>query len=225
MTKITPAPTGSLAVEIECTAKPTDNLGTSHTITINADWSVSAPEHDLGADRVSRALGGWSSCLHFAESTVPAYRHVLGVMHRPASLVSDARGRWLNTMSSGCRHTPHVHTSLRDAVRHEVSYDHAAGLHRNDLWRVDGVEIASWSHLFQLLWVARGAWVQTARPYFVRLGVNGYLQLWRNGLLPGQAETIAQGTPTVAFPLPVDYFINAHYRQLESERRAGRGTR
>lgn len=224
MTTITPAPRGALSVDIECTAKPTDNLGATHTVTILADWSVSVAQHDLEADRVGRALGGWSSCLHFVESTVPAYRHVLEVMHDPVSLRRDAQGRWLNS-NSGCSRAPHQHVTLREAVRHETSYDHAALQHQSDYWRVDGVEVAAWSHYFQLMWAARDAWVGPASPHLVRLGANGYLQLWREGVLPAYAARIAQSIPPVAFPLPVDFFINAHYRDLERERRRGRATR
>jgi hypothetical protein len=215
MNHIAPTPNGhDLVVAIQCTTLPTDEAGESHFIRIRSDWTVET-EHDLGAERVSRALGGWCSCLHFAESTVRAYRHILDVMHAPNVLERDSRGKWLNTTQGHCEHRPHHHASLRDAVRHEISTDHAGLLYQSKQWRVQGVATAAWNHFFELLWQVRKVWAESADPRIVRLGAPGYLELWREGLLPSQAARVVESVPDVALDLPTEFFVNAHFNALE----------
>ena len=212
---ITPAPFGlDLALPIECTALPTDDLGDTHLAVVHSDWTVTT-SHDLESEKIARALGGWSSCLHFVETTVPAYRHVLTVMHEPLMLSRDIRGKWLNTTHGPCRHQPHHHASLRDAVRHEISAEHVAAMFESSEWRVPGVDSAAWSQYFQLIWVAREVWAQSADPDFLPLGPDGYMHLWKSGILPEHAERIAAAVPPVTFPLPPDYLIGAYYNAVE----------
>ena len=85
-----PAPLGrDLVVPVECTAMESDHFGAVHDITIHADWSVSTP-HDLDAERIGRAFGGFSSCLTLVECVVPAYRHAMRFATGTESLDQDS---------------------------------------------------------------------------------------------------------------------------------------
>lgn len=83
--RATPVPGDrDLEIVVECTSEPDERFGTVHPVVLHSDWTLDTP-HDLEAERVARALGGWSSCLLLAERVVPAYRRTLEAMMDPAS--------------------------------------------------------------------------------------------------------------------------------------------
>ena len=224
MNTIMPAPGGTdLLVDIECTTDPRQSEGATHPVAIHADWTVMTV-HELDGERVARSLGGWSSCLHFAETIVPAYRHCLRIMSDPTSLGRNPIGSWMNTSPPFCP-GGHRHSTLREAVRHEIDGIHLARQFESDQWRfdVDSLEHAGYQQFRELMWVARPMWAAAADPRVVRLGVDGYLQLWREGLLPAHAETIAHRVPRIAWPLTVEFFVERYYEQLERPPRTGVG--
>ncbi len=93
-----PSPSGGpLTFKVRCWAS-TGSSGptTSHEITIHPDWSVSTP-HDLEAELVAVAFGGYLSCLELTGSTIPAARRWLELQLRAgaASIVFGRRPpRW-----------------------------------------------------------------------------------------------------------------------------------
>ncbi len=95
----TPVPGGGdLEIVVECTSDPDERFGTVHPVVLHADWTLDTP-HDLAAERVARAFGGWSSCLLFAERVVPAYRRALEAMMDPGpahatDMAMPAAGAW-----------------------------------------------------------------------------------------------------------------------------------
>lgn len=78
---------------IECGTDP-NRRGQPHPITIHPDWTVSTP-HDLHAERVGRALGGYLSCLDVVDVLMPLVRGLWEHRFRltPPSLV-PLRGGW-----------------------------------------------------------------------------------------------------------------------------------
>ncbi len=58
--------------DIRCQSERNTREHTSHDITISPDWTLATP-HDLDAERVAAAFGGWISCLEL-ESAVTAAR-------------------------------------------------------------------------------------------------------------------------------------------------------
>ena len=203
---IAPTPNGNvLSVAVTCTARPGDEVGAAHIMTIHPeDWSCTSM-HDLAAERVARALVSefWSACLLFIESVVPAYRRTLQVMHDPTSL--DRRnGMWLNQTTGGkCLRPAHQHGVLRDAVRHEISMDHASALFLSDERRVPDVKIAA------------------ADPELMAQGHESFVALWREGILPAQAEWVAASVPQAAFPLPADFYSNIYFNLVQDATRGG----
>jgi hypothetical protein len=213
MIAVEPAPGGSLRIDVECTSAPRDLVGALHQVTINADWTVEVP-HDGDADRVARAFGGWSSCLLFVESVVPAYRHVLEVMHHPASLRRDRSGRWLNGGGPGCPHPTHRHPRLRDAVRHELTPDHATTAFRSVHWRVPDVDLAAWNQFHDLMWQAREHWAGDAGEDAVQLGRHA--AMWNAGVLPGRAGAILAGFDRVVRPVSPVALVDAYFAAIEA---------
>lgn len=80
---IPPCPTGDpLAIRLRCwTSRAARSPFTRHPAVLNPDWSVEVP-HDLAAERVAMALGGWLSCLELEATVVPAARQWLGLLTR-----------------------------------------------------------------------------------------------------------------------------------------------
>lgn len=215
MTAVMPAPNNqALVVQIECTSHPINRIGETHEIVIHPDWSVSTM-HDLESERVSRSLGAWSSCLHFAESIVPGYRQVLQVMREPTSL-THRDGGWYSTSPPFCP-GGHRFATVREAVRHEINGVHVARMFESSEWRFDSdsLERAGYQQFRELLWVARREWADVAEQGVVRLDVDGYMQMWRDGLLPEHAEALATLVPRMALPMPVEHIVDSYWNAVK----------
>ena len=96
MTSI-PAPTpdgGMLVMEVECRTSRAATRGKRHGLTIYPDWSFETP-HDLAAERVAAAFGGYTSCLELEGAMAPV-RELLGLRARlvPPGGVRHARDDW-----------------------------------------------------------------------------------------------------------------------------------
>lgn len=221
MREVPPTPSGeALIVSVLCTDTPGDEVGEERLVTILDDWTVYAPDLDLEADSVARALGAWSPLLHFVESIVPAYRHALQVMWNPRSL-GRRDGRWANTIHGGCRRADHLHVSLKSAVRHELSIDHAAHLFESREWRIPGVRIAAWNQFFELMWQGRNVWIDDA----TRGGAVTFdeaLLLWKVGLLPHRDMMQVKLPDGSSVPIPLAYMVDRYFHTLENEKRVER---
>ncbi len=70
--RVPPHPDGEpLSLVVPCAASPDLADATRHAVTIEPDWTVTTP-HDLDAERVATAFGGYSSCLVLVDRVVPA---------------------------------------------------------------------------------------------------------------------------------------------------------
>lgn len=221
MIDVPPTPSGeALIVSVLCTDAPRDETGEERLVTILDDWTVYAPDLDVEADSVARALGAWSPLLHFVESIVPAYRHALQVMWNPRSL-GRRDGRWGNTTQGGCRQTEHLHVSLKNAVRHELSTDHGAFLFESHEWRIPDVRIAAWNQYFDLMSQARNVWVEDAtRGESVTF--DEALTLWKVGLLPHRDMMLEASDEGSGVLIPMAYMVDRYFHSLENETRVGR---
>lgn len=58
-----PAPGGgAVTIVVPCSTSPDFSSATTHEVTIGPTWSLTTP-HDLEAERVAVAFGGYSSCV------------------------------------------------------------------------------------------------------------------------------------------------------------------
>ena len=176
-------------MDVECTTSPEAKFGLVHPVTVQHDWTVSTP-HDLDAERLGVALGGYSSCARLADAAVPACRHIMSVLSQTTALERDDAGGWLNTSANGCV-GPHRHETLEAALEHEANVTHVARLY------------SIRAHLFEpMLMAIQAAWVSSADPALVSGGRAGYERLWRFAVHPHLAQRWARRLPRNTWPLP-----------------------
>lgn len=214
---VPPAPHGrDLDITIECTADPDKRFGTPHRVVIRPDWTVETP-HDLDAERIARAFGGWSTCLQFAERVVPAFRRALHVMLEPGLLTSEAP--WASPTSgnggpeapSSALDTP----TLREAVRQEIKPDRILSTASSTLTaspRARGRERDLYSILF-----ARGgrAWATTGDTRQIDGGESGFVELWSQGLFPVHVNEVARALPRRAWPLAPEFYARVCFGAVD----------
>lgn len=213
---LTPGPEGPLTVEVECRTSPRARKGALHEITIEADWTVTTP-HDLEAERVAAAFGGYTSCLTLVDETIPAFRESLALLTRrirPA-LVRDGRGAWRPALEDrvvGCCTTARFRT-VEKAARHLRSLPHLTAIHDVPGWQLGQVVDGA-----QRVW---RAWEGMRRPSheLTRLvrEVGGIAELWRSGIRPDQIVQMAAHVEVVEEPLPIAYFIGLAYGGADPE--------
>lgn len=206
-----PAPGGRpLTFAIECRTSRTLNRGGTHDVTIQSDWSVETP-HDLVAERVAMAFGGYTSCLDLLDTTVPAARGGMGlVLRRTRSpLRRDKRGDWRLAVASQvtdcCRSQAFPTAAL--AAEHARSSAHLARVHAAPEWQ-----------LATVIAVAEQAWrsadaAPDSSPSLHSLvrESGGVTDLWRAGIHPTELPALASAVEAVNGPLPTDYFLGAVY--------------
>ena len=111
---------GVLSLEVECLTGRQAAHGTKHLMTIGADGSVETP-HDLAAERVAVAFGGYSSCLEIVDTAGPAVREAIGLLsrrYRPA-LRCKRDGRWSLQRVAECGCAGAFPTAARAAAHAE----------------------------------------------------------------------------------------------------------
>jgi hypothetical protein len=101
-----PAPhDGALRVALSCrTSRDPGAKSRRHGVVIEGDWSVQVP-HDLAAERVAAALGGYLSCISLVDDAVPALRVWLRGMQRaevPRLKFWGSGGDWRPEQPESC---------------------------------------------------------------------------------------------------------------------------
>ena len=122
---VPPHPDGeSLSVVVPCAASLDLAGATRHPISIEPDWTVTTP-HDLEAERVASAFGGYLTCLVLVDRVLPAIRDLTQWRARRVipRLRRGARGSWAVAGTSRarcCRPEPRA----CDAAAHLRSPEH-----------------------------------------------------------------------------------------------------
>ena len=125
--RLAPLPDGAaLTACVPCSTSPDMAGATRHEITVAADWSVATP-HDLEAERVAVAFGGFASCLYVVDTVVPAVRDALQMNARRSvpRMKRAVRGTWRAVPAVAercCRAEP----SAAAAAGHLRSPEHVA---------------------------------------------------------------------------------------------------
>ena len=193
-----------LTFDVQCRTNPRATRGKKHPMTIHPDWSVTTP-HDLEAERVAVALGGYSSCLEIVDTCVPALRELLMLHSRRARpwLLRDPG--WRLAMAPGCGCKGAFATAAM-AADHARSPRHLAARFG-----------CSERLLAMLVGVTGDAVRELAAPRVDGSGLRvreagGTAELWDAGVHPDDAVAMAGFVPAVVEPLPVRYFLGAAYR-------------
>lgn len=211
-----PAPGGrALTATVECRTSRSAIHGEPHGIIIRPDWSVQTP-HDLDAERVAVALGGYASCVELVDIAVPALRAAIERLTRqePLPIRRDKRGDWRilpsQQFSDCCARV--AFPSIEVAARHLHGAAHVARQHAAREWQLEA-----------LLAAAERAWAWDEAPGCdagVRRLVReegGVADLWRAGIRPDQLPGIAATVPAVAEPLPVSFYLGTVYAGADHE--------
>jgi hypothetical protein len=181
---------GDLTFDVECRTSRRGARGRRHPVTIHADWTVTTP-HDLDAERVAAAFGGYSSCLELVDAGVPALREVVALGSRRArpELVWDRAWRLPRLEVCGCP-TSFVSAAAFGCAERVVRTVGAMVL---DL--VPDVT-APCHHPARCL----------VREH------DGVAELWDAGIHPDDVAAMAGLVPAVHEPLPVRYYLGVAYR-------------
>lgn len=216
-----PAPAGHrLTVAIECTADVLERTGALHRIVIQPDWTVEAPHHDLDAERVARAFGGWCTCLHVAEHIVPAYRRALGAMLDPGRLRlgGEHRGSALSGEDEfDCMPDDdpwEAGRALRAAMGREISAEHQLRGAGDDL-ATQPLARAERIMYDRLMQAAGAVWTAWGDPAHLDGGADAYADLWRAGIPPTAVERVARSVTRAAWPLPVEFYDRVHFDDID----------
>jgi hypothetical protein len=172
---VPPGPRGALTVSVHCCTARTGGAGVHHDVTINADWTLTAP-HDLDLERIGVAMGGYLSCVELADTVLPALRSLVQLTARRElpEMARESDGRW----RLPCPCMPNVHATAAFAA------DHARDLaHVMQWWNVRRLPLA---RLFDQVMVARDGTIARcpagARPLVREF--DGVERLWEAGIHP-----------------------------------------
>lgn len=192
---------GPLTFDIQCRPSPDARRGRRHPVTIEEDGAVTTP-HDLAAERVAMALGGYCSCVVLVERTLPRLRPLLPRVARRerAALRRDRSGRWrapAAELRDCCRGASQ--TSLPDMVEHVSGGRHLAAVADAPPWQVESIVTA--------VEAASRPELGDRSPQSGRVReANGLERLWQSGIHPDDLPQLARFAAGVRERLPVSYF-------------------
>lgn len=208
-------PGGALQLNLECRTSRSAVRGRPHPVTITADWRFESP-HDLAAERVAVAFGGFTSCLEVADKVVPALREAVHLLARQVPVaVSPVSGRgWMvSEPVARCECHRHFYRSASAAARHARS-----NVHLTRKYAADERLLGS------LLDAAAREYDAFPRPDDPERDVarlvredGGPAELWTAGLHPDTVREIAALVPGCREPLPVAFYLGVATRDVDRE--------
>jgi hypothetical protein len=210
-----PTPDGDLVVEVECRTSRTAKKGTLHPITIRADWSVEVP-HDLDAERIAVALGGYCSCLELADKVVPAVAlFAQRVTRRGPAGIGHVRGRgWMVSEPNRlCGCARQWFTAAHVAAEHARSLRHLAAVHGLAEWQLERLARAvedAWGPLRKPPpegWYAAGL---VREPF-------GLDELWLAGVHPDTVARDVALVPGCTEPLPAWFYLGVEFHRPDRD--------
>jgi len=201
-----------LTFEIECLTSRSARRGGRHAVTLRGDGTLET-SHDLAAERVAAAFGGYCSCVDVVDVALPALAEVVGLLTRRVrpDLRRRVDGRWSVSKSVACE-CPRGFASAATAAQHARSTRHLAARHRipERLTRllVDGARTvlpAPEQLMADLTLQAR-----VREP-------GGLARLWAAGLHPDDIAEWAALAGAVDEPLPSSYYLGVAYGGASTE--------
>ncbi|MEP7055527.1 MAG: hypothetical protein ABI912_09795 [Actinomycetota bacterium] len=140
--ELPPAPGGAdLVLPIRCsTSGPLTGPFVAHELVIHADWSVGTV-HDLEAERVAAAFGGYLTCLEYADRVLPAARRCVQARARRGlpAIRLEPLGTWTPRDHFGVCCASTFGLTRAEAAAHVRSGEHAAARYGVHLLQVEPV--------------------------------------------------------------------------------------
>ena len=190
--QIGPARDGrALVLDVECRTS-TRQRGPLHPVTITPEWQLETP-HDLAAERVAMAFGGYCSCVLIADQVVPALQVAVQLLARdvPAPIApAPDRGWVVGGAPAGCHCRRSFLPTAQAAAEHARSALHLA--HRA------GTTERRFGAFLDRVALAHDHFPVPPYDRVVERRVRdagGMGQLWRAGLTPHQVADIAALVP------------------------------
>lgn len=206
-----------LAIIVRCRTSLTVEDARTHGVTIDPYWSVTTP-HDLDAERVGMALGGYCSCVELVDVTIPALRNVIDVLTHPitAELELTKVGRWRVRAAHACCRAREF-SGIVQAARHLRSATHLVKVIRaRRRLPLNEAQFEELLAVFEMNWGS----LQRAPLHLAEALVRepgGLDDLWVCGIGPDQVEALAAVAVGVREPLPVAYYLALVYRSVDCE--------
>lgn len=204
-----PTPDGApLVLSVDCRTSR-GRRGRRHKVTIEPDWSLTTP-HDLEAERIAQAFGGYLTCVDLTDMVVPSIRGMVQLLARrqlPA-LAQVRPGRWrVLDQAAGCACVSFDYERLVHAVEHEREPAHWARLApaapEQLLARLAETVIQAGG------WFRQPPSVDAVRP-LVREPV-GPADLWRAGVPPEFVQEVYEAVSLQGEPLPTRLYQAAAF--------------
>lgn len=197
----------ALTFDVECLTSRTATRGVRHSVTLHPDGYLDTP-HDLAAEKVAAAFGGYCSCLQLAEAAPDLLAEAVGLLTRRTRppLTRRPNGRWYLPRASTCRCPPSYRTPAA-AAAHARSSRHLAARHSSRERAVRTIL----ENLERTLPAAPADHELAAR---IR-EASGLATLWQAGIHPDDVGTWLDLANAVNEPLPVTFFLGALYGALD----------
>ncbi|RYC05727.1 hypothetical protein [Nocardioides zhouii] len=206
---------GALEMSVECRTSRTASRGKQHSIVIEPDWTVGTP-HDLEAERVATAFGGFTSCLELVDKVIPAVQRTLPLLVRhQLPRLTRTRGErvvWSADPVRGCHCQRGTFTSAREAAAHLRSPAHLAkqyAVSPRPLTKVLAAVEEAWRVAAAPTAEARARADRAVREF------KGSESLWAAGLHPEHVLEFAALAPGIDEPLPEAFFLGVAYSGVD----------
>ncbi len=200
-----------LELSVECRTHKNASRGRAHSVLIAEDWSVTTP-HDLEAERVAAAFGGYTSCLELVDRIIPAVAQSMGILARTSPLPmrrAEDRRTWTIPIVRGCKCSRGSFKSPQAAGAHLRSSEHLARQFKVSSRRLDEVLQAVLAASPVTTLQSHADAVVTAEAFLHEEA--GVRDLWLAGVHPGLIPRLADHAQAVEEPLPVAYYLGLTY--------------
>ncbi len=181
-----PSPDGALVTDVVCRTEG-DGPAVRPPLTLHPDWSIDTG-HDLDAERVAGAFGGYNSCIALADVMIPALREATQLWTRAtaALIVPTTSGRWRLIERCGCGDRRDSYDRPEQAAAHARSVAHLA--------RRSRVSLHDLGRLVSAVSDAYGDLTSPPSSYDTRLLTSEAtaFRLWEAGISPAQVASTHQ---------------------------------
>lgn len=186
-----PTPSGALEVSVRCwTSRDKGAPFTRHRARVGPDWTLEVP-HDLAAERLASALGGWLSCLELEDRVIPAAKRWLELAMRavPPPIMPLGQIGWTSASTLGC-------CPARGFESAEGAFEHVRDVpHLSEQFHADRKQVGDLVRPIRAAWQEVQAFTLPAEPAeraadLLGRGARDVTALWYAGVHPDRIVAV-----------------------------------